>query len=111
MLSTNVRIDTPSATCLPSCTRAPEPSSSTTIAPAIGSQIKTLRNGKFISSCLEHEPTDERREADDHRERVVVEITRLEAARDVRDEPDGLRAAVHERAVDQRLVADLPEEA
>src|SRR6185369_3829475 len=110
MLSTNVRIETPSESCLPSCARAPEPSSSTTIAPAIGSQITTLSNGQFISSRPEHEPTDERREADDHRERVVVEVARLEIARDARDEPDGLRAAVHDRAVDQHLVADLPEE-
>src|SRR3954470_7570865 len=114
MLSTNVRIEAPSATTLPTCARGPEPSSSTPIAPTIGSQIKTLSSGRLVTmraSRPEHEPTDERREPDDHRERVVVEITRLEAARDARDEADGLGAAVYDRAVDQPLVADLPEKA
>src|SRR5215467_690490 len=114
MLSANVTIDTPSAICLPSCARPPEPSSSTTIAPAIGSQMTRLSSGRFIvvpASRPEHEPTDEHCETDDHRERVVIEVARLEPACDARDEPDRLRAAVHDRAVDQRLVADFPEEA
>ena len=57
----------------------------------------------------EHEPADERRETDDHRERVVIEVTGLQAARDDGQQADGPRAAVDEGAVDQRLVADLPE--
>src|SRR3954463_8408416 len=115
MLATNVMIDVASAACLPRCARAPEPSSSTTIAPATGSQITLLSSGQWFiaflaSSCLEDEPADEHCETDDHRKRVMIEIARLQATRDVSHEAHGLCAAVHDRAVDQRLVADLPED-
>ena len=52
----------------------------------------------------------ERREADDHCEGVVVEAAGLQLAHDARQHADGARAAVHDRTVDQGLIADLPEQ-
>src|SRR6187200_237158 len=103
-LKANVTMETPSASCLPSCARS-VPSSMTAMPPRIGSQTTTLRIGQFIRSTRlrpEHDPTDERRETHDHRERVVIEIPRLQAARDGGQHADGFCAAVDGGAVDQR---------
>ena len=47
-LNTNVTIEVPSATCLPSCARS-EPSSMTAMPPKIGSQTTTLKIGQVIA--------------------------------------------------------------
>src|SRR5262245_27113439 len=59
------------------------PSASMTAPPAIGSQMSTLSIGQ--SSCIafllpQHVPRQQRRQSDDHREGVVIEISRLQVA-------------------------------
>ena len=59
----------------------------------------------------EHEPGDERRDADHHGEGVVVEIAGLQSHHVARDAQHPLRHAVGPEAVDQPAVAVLPQEA
>src|SRR5512134_2461548 len=99
-LATNVRIEVPSATCLPSCARCSEPSSMTTMPPRIGNHTMTLSTGQVIASPVHavDEPADEQREAHDHREGIVVQVAGREPAREHGDRDDRFRAAVHEGA-------------
>ena len=67
-------------------------------APAIGSQISTLKMGHIhVVYSPPHQPTDQRGEPDDHRERVVIEVSGLRLAEHAGQHADGLRAAVDER--------------
>ena len=104
-----------SASQRPSATRCARRAAAAATPPAIGSQISTLRMGQ--SSCmafrLRHRSTyhaSSADKADDHRERVVVEVAGLQLAqprprpsRPARAEP--LTAC----AVDQRDIADAPQ--
>src|SRR5690606_15759820 len=76
---------------------------------AIGSQIRMLRIGQSIASAPQREPADQRGQRNDHRESVVIEVSRLDTARGARDGADRAGAAVHDQAVDQELIADPPE--
>src|SRR5690606_22287304 len=109
---TNVSTETACATCLPIAARS-EPSASTATAPAIGSQITMLNKGQLvIAASLRRPPNKPARdccEAEDHRERIVVEVAGLDVTHDGGDEADRPRAAVHDDAVDQPLVRDAPE--
>src|SRR5690606_8277580 len=121
MLMTNVRIETASEICRPSWARSPEPRRSTSTPPTMGNQIKTLSSGQLIDSLApkrlhpralgpKYEPTGKRRQPDDQRERVVVEVAGLEVPAEHGQHADEPRRAVHGSAVDDRLIADLPEQ-
>src|SRR5579864_5979908 len=50
-------------------------------------------------------PVEQAENADDHHERVVIDVTRLDAPEFARDEADELRRAIDDPAVDDRPVA------
>src|SRR5690348_10655273 len=98
-----------------------EPSSSPRISmmqatPRIGRKVMTERTGQsvmvsFRPSGREDEPGEDRREADQHREGVVVEVARLQADRAARHVEHPGRDAVGAEPVDDGSVAPLPQEA
>src|SRR4051794_15982316 len=70
-----------------------------------------LESGVPPVSSREHHPGDEKRDAQKHREGVVVEIAGLQADHVPGYIDDPRRHAVRPKAVDQPAVALLPEEA
>src|SRR5574337_1819260 len=92
------------------------PASSTTQPPMIGSHSMVLRMGKctgmrYSLVLSQQQPAEQHAQADDHHERVVVQITGLAAAQDPREPAHRLGAAVHEHPVDYPAVATDPEDA
>src|SRR5215831_3693025 len=83
-----------------------------TITPAtIGTQIERLRYGSMRAARLAPDPPGQQREdADDHGEGVVIDVPRLDVPQQRRGQLDDLRRAVHEEAVDDRAVADVGEQ-
>ena len=73
----------------------------------------TERIGQLDISALprEHEPGDERRDADQHGEGVVIEIAGLQPHDVAGHVEHARRDAVRPEAVDQPAVAALPQEA
>ena len=63
-----------------------------------------------VASRREHEPGDERRNADQHREGVVVDVAGLQPHHVAGDVEHAGRDAVGTEAVDDRAVAALPEQ-
>jgi hypothetical protein len=62
----------------------------------------------LLNQSSEQEPSYECRQTYDHRERIMVEVARLEPARHDGHDADCPRTAVDERPIDDRLVADSP---
>src|SRR5690606_21319049 len=84
------------------CARV-SPSASTAAPPRIGSQIRRLRRGYFctVSGPMADQNGQQHDQADDHRERIVVEVSGLQAAHESGGESDQARGAVDEQSVDQ----------
>src|SRR5690242_15401505 len=83
-------------------------------APTSGKNVMTDSIGQLamsVASAREHEPCDEQRSADQHGERVVVEIARLQSHHVAGDVDDARRDAVRPEAVDQPAVAAAPQQA
>src|SRR5262245_15957911 len=77
-------------------------------APTSGRKVTTDRIGQLamsVAPAREHEPGDEQRRADQHRERIVVEIAGLQPHHVAGDIDDAGRDAVRPEAVDQPAVA------
>src|ERR1700732_54290 len=90
------------------------PSSTTAKPAAIGSQMRIDRRPCIASRCasvvgVRQEPADQQRQTDHHPERVTIEVTALHATQQAPDPAHRCRAAVDHRAVDQRLIAPLPQ--
>src|SRR6185295_7271883 len=96
------------------------PIASTAMPKAIGTQIVSERTYPWnIVSCsfpsrseflqVEPEEREQREHAEDHRERIVVDVARLHAAGDAGEEADRLGGAVHHDPVDEGLVAPGPQ--
>src|SRR5579862_3429942 len=82
--------------------------------PTSGRKVTRVRSGQFCiaSPDLEQEiPGEERHHADQHREGIVVEVTRLEAARQDRETTRRLGKTIGAEPVDYRAIALLPEAA
>src|SRR3954463_1357484 len=87
------------------------PSASRATPNTIGVQMARLKAPTLFFS-LSAEPDETRHQhehADDHRERVVVDVARLQAAGDAGEPAHQVRAAVDHGAVDDGLVAPLPQ--
>src|SRR5256886_9960503 len=90
------------------------PSSTTAKPAAIGNQMR-IDSRPCIASCcasvagVRQEPAEQHRQADHHPEGVRVEVTALHASQQAPGPADGSRAAVDHRAVDQQLIAPLPQ--
>src|SRR5262245_18131447 len=82
-------------------------------APASGRKVVTERIGQLMSAhpSAEHEPSDERCDADQHGEGIVVEITGLQPYGTARHVEDARRDAIRPEAVDQPAVAVFPQHA
>src|SRR5690606_12142753 len=85
------------------------PSASTIAPPRTGSQMRMLRRGQFDTYRLPSGPVvnehgQQHDQADDHRECIVVEAARLQAARDTRHQADQARGPVDRDAVDHPAV-------
>src|SRR5690606_6955716 len=86
----------------------------TTTPATIGSQI---RIDSSEEACMDarlrpqEEPAQEHRQADDHPERVGVEVTALDVPHDATEPTDRPRGAIDQQAVDQRDIAPAPENA
>src|ERR1700730_12634791 len=92
----------------------PWPSSTTAKPAAMGNQMRIDRRPCIASGCasvagVRQEPADQQRQADHHPERVTIEVTALHATQQAPDPAHRCRAAVDHRAVDQRLIAPLPQ--
>src|SRR6478609_11106448 len=89
------------------------PSASSAVPNTIGVQMARLRTPTLFFSLLSvvepDEPRHQHEHADDHRERVVVDVARLQAAGDAGEPAHQVGAAVDHGAVDHRLVAALPQ--
>src|SRR5688572_25578427 len=88
------------------------PRASMITPPKTGNQMSTLSIGQ--SNCIvrfllpQHVPREQRRQSDDHRERVVIEEARLHVAQYSREPADHARRPVHHSTVDQRDIAGTP---
>src|SRR3954470_198909 len=91
------------------------PASSTAMPKTIGTQIASERTYPWNIGCcsfprrsellqVEPEEREQREHAEDHRERIVVDVARLHAAGDAGEKADHPGRAVHHDAVDDRLV-------
>src|SRR3970040_2112426 len=109
MLAANVTAEPARAMRFASAARS-DPSMSTTMPARIGSQITMLKIGRSTALAPHHEPTDQGRKAENHGERVMIEITRLHAPHDAREHGHGLGTAVDDEAVDEHAIAGLPEQ-
>src|SRR5689334_4874332 len=80
-------------------------------APTKGRKVMTERIGQLaiVLSHEQHEVADERGDADQHHEGVVVQVAALEAAQHARNVVGPRRDAVGSQPVDRRAVALLPE--
>src|SRR5882757_6053237 len=91
------------------------PSSNTTTPAPMGSQTRTDRDRRpciLMTAAGLHaleEPTQQHRQADHHPERVRVKVTALHPSQDAAEPTDRRRRAVDQGAIDQRLIAALPE--
>src|ERR1700742_5066470 len=83
----------------------------TTIAPTSGRKVTTDRMGQVTISLgsHEHEPGDQARDTDQHREGVVIEIAGLDLDDVAGDVEHPRRHAVGAEAVDDSAIALLPE--
>src|SRR5207342_459585 len=117
MLATSVASATTSPSQRATCGRA-LPAINVATPPKIGNQINTLNNGQlcngmvgtrwipwFGSATELDQHGKQADQAEDHRERIVVEEAGLGVAKQSRGEIDEARAAVDEEAVDHFLVA------
>src|SRR5574340_20666 len=84
---------------------------STATPAAIGTQIDSDRYGVIGGTSSHAPPVEEPEHPDDHHERVVVDVARLDVAHHARHDPDQPRRAVDEPVVDQRAVAVVRREA
>src|SRR6186997_3115110 len=85
---------------------------STKSAPIAGRKVTVERIGQsVISPRREHEPRDQRDDADQHGESVVVEVAGLELDHPLGDVEYARRDAVRAESVDEPAVALLPQEA
>src|ERR1051325_1914401 len=83
-------------------------------APTSGRKVITDNIGQLamsVAPAREHEPGDEKRRADQHRERIVVETTGLQPHHVAGHVDDARRDAVRPEAVDQPAVAAAPQQA
>src|SRR5499433_4254629 len=83
-------------------------------APSSGRNVITESIGQLamsVASAREHEPGDERRRSDHHREGVVVEVAGLQAHHIAGDVDHARRHAVRPEAVDQPAVTAAPQQA
>src|SRR5262245_26839400 len=83
-------------------------------APTSGRNVMTDSIGQLamsVASAREHEPCDEQRSADQHGERVVVEVAGLQPHDTAGDVDDPSRHAGEPAAVDQPAVAAAPQQA
>src|SRR5690348_834593 len=97
------------------------PQKSTRIAPATGIQISRLSSGQVLMQFPQlarasvqspiPESAQQQDQSDDHRERIGVEITRLQLAHDLRAARHERGGAVDHHAIQHRAVAALPERA
>src|SRR5512140_2034970 len=90
------------------------PNASTSRPNRIGIQMLRLSQGVGFIVCplRPAEPQRQQHEhADDHRERIVIDVAGLEQAHQASDPADHARRAVDHEAVDDRHVADLPQPA
>src|SRR5687768_13418929 len=115
-LSASVSSATSSANIF-ACSARRSPNSSVSAPPAIGSQISRLSRGKAggIGSSLSFSTApgqhgQQRDEAEDHGEGVVVEVAGLQVAQQRRGAVDDHGGAVDQDAVDQAGVAALARE-
>src|SRR5512143_783749 len=86
------------------------------IAPRSGAprDIRAARSAAGLPgrrSSSAHPPRQQREEPDDHRERVVVDVARLHVAQQRGRPADDARGDIDEKAVDDRAVADVGEQA
>src|SRR5580765_7720862 len=81
-------------------------------APMLGRNVIVERIGQSNIVCPlpEHQPGDEDRHADQHRECVMIEVARLQADDALRHVEDAGGDAIGTEAVDQPAVAALPQE-
>src|SRR5918993_2053998 len=112
MLSTKVSTETSSAKLRASAARW-SPKNRHAAPPNIGSQIRRLSRGQLAgrvtkrsSAAHPRQHREQHDEAQDHGECVVVQVARLQAARDGRDAVDDPGRAVDEDAVDHARLAD-----
>src|SRR5690606_8595990 len=94
------------------------PATSSRIPNATGIQMARERmldivcmNWSSRSGLHEHEPCHQGEHPEDHDQRVVIEVTCLEEAHERADQADQLGRAIDRRAIDDGLVADLPQTA
>src|SRR5258708_11955489 len=115
------RIDPASAVQRAGAGLRSSPKTSTAIPKAIGTQMVSGRRYPWnivvvffgrrgLSPAeVDEEEAEEREHAEDHRERVGIDVARLHAPRDPREPADQMRSSVHHDAVDDRLVAPRPQ--
>src|SRR5882762_9584151 len=90
------------------------PSSTTAKPVAMGNQMRIdsrpcIASGSASVAGVRQEPADQQRQADHHPERVTIEVPALRATQQAPGPAHRCRAAVDYRAVDQRLIAPLPQ--
>src|SRR5687768_2019458 len=84
------------------------PTARTARPATIGTQTASERYG--VITCLSVKPGKQCEDADDHRERVVVDVTGLDVPQQRRAPADGARRSVDEEPVDDRAIADVRQE-
>src|SRR5690606_27742623 len=116
------RVASATSTLSQRATRGSRPNTSTRMAPRIGSQIRTLRRGHCAMVVViprrsggksrEQPPrsAEQEDEAEDHRERIVIEITRLDSADNGRGAVDQAGGTV-DGTVDECGIATAPQSA
>src|ERR1700720_787746 len=99
-----MRAPAPALLALRICT-----SYSTRLAPCIqGHLVRNAAHEGFCISLLAADPPGQQREnADDHGEGVVVDVSGLDLPQQRGGRADHLRVAVHEEPVDDRAISDV----
>src|SRR5579863_2354991 len=81
--------------------------------PKSGRKVTRLRSGQLVIACstdLEHEiPRHDRHDTDQHRKRIVIEISGLQPARQHRQPACPSGDAVGAEPIDNRAIAFLPQ--
>src|SRR5829696_5933840 len=84
-----------------------------TIGTQIASESKDTpcirSSASLLSSPFDDDQREQYEDAENHRERVVIDVTRLQVPQDLRRPADEPSRAVHHETVDQSYVADFPQ--
>src|SRR6185295_20067759 len=93
----------------------PSPTMRISSPAAIGNQIRRLSSpiplGMILLFLSSQQPGKQRRQADDHCERVVIQVPRLRLSQHGANDTDALCRAIDRDTVDQDLIAHFPEQA